>query len=265
MSLKENTLFGVKDKVQIAIKRIQEFEPEEGYHLAFSGGKDSQVIYELTKMSEVKFDAHFNLTTVDPPELVYFIRNNYPDVTIKKPEISMWNLILEKKFLPTRKIRYCCEYLKEGRAQKNNKNEYDRILITGIRSEESSKRSKRKLFENCFKHKLQRYLNPIIDWLESDVWEFIKLKKLEYCKLYDEGYKRIGCIMCPMAGKKGMIRDKNRFPKYYLKYLKTMDRLIKIREKNGMDNLNKNSKDLMHWWIYGKEHKGNPDQTVIFE
>ena len=70
----EATLFGVYDKVETAIQRLRVFEPPEGYYLAFSGGKDSQCIYHLCKEADVRFDAHYSLTTVDPPEAVYFIR-----------------------------------------------------------------------------------------------------------------------------------------------------------------------------------------------
>jgi phosphoadenosine phosphosulfate reductase len=53
-----------------AIANIQKYEPIEGYYLAFSGGKDSQVIYDLVKKAGVKYDVHFHFTTVDPPELL---------------------------------------------------------------------------------------------------------------------------------------------------------------------------------------------------
>lgn len=67
--------FSGKDKVEVAIDRLKSFEPEEGYHLAFSGGKDSVVIKALADMAQVKYDAHYNLTSVDPPELVQCFRN----------------------------------------------------------------------------------------------------------------------------------------------------------------------------------------------
>ena len=54
--LKENTLFGVRDKVAEAIQRLQSFEPADGYYVAFSGGKDSQCIYHLCEMAGVKFE-----------------------------------------------------------------------------------------------------------------------------------------------------------------------------------------------------------------
>ncbi len=272
MSLKELTLFGVKDKVQIAIKRIQEFEPPEGYYLAFSGGKDSQVIYELTRMAGVKFDAHFNLTSVDPPELIYFIKNNYvwvqkkgilfvnrsdQAIQIHKPEISMWKLIPIKLMPPTRKVRYCCEYLKECGG-------IGRIVMTGIRWQESSKRSKRKIIENCYKNKMKQYFNPIIDWTNNDVWDFIKLRKLKYCKLYDEGYTRIGCIMCPMATQRGRLKEMERYPKYYNSYLRAFSRMIIHREEKGLKNTWNTPEEIMNWWIYAPK-KENPDQTIIFE
>jgi phosphoadenosine phosphosulfate reductase len=82
-------MFGYK-KVQNAIGILKQFEPEDGYYLAFSGGKDSICIYQLAKMAGVKFDSHYNLTTVDPPEVVRFIKTEYPDVEIHRPKESMW-------------------------------------------------------------------------------------------------------------------------------------------------------------------------------
>ena len=70
MSLIENTLFGVENKIDKSIMRLKKFEPQDGYWLAFSGGKDSIVILDLAKKAGVKFEAHFNLTSVDPKEVI---------------------------------------------------------------------------------------------------------------------------------------------------------------------------------------------------
>lgn len=127
-----------KDKVQVAIDRLKAFEPTEGYYLAFSGGKDSVVIKALADMAEVKYDAHYNLTSVDPPELVQFIKT-FDDVKIEIPrdkdgkQITMWNLIPKKKMPPTRVVRYCCKELKEMGGK-------GRMVITGVRWAESSNR-----------------------------------------------------------------------------------------------------------------------------
>ncbi len=251
-------MFKKIDKIDIAIKRIKSFEPPEGYYLANSGGKDSIVIDELAIMAGVKFDAHFNLTTVDPPELIYFLKKNYPNVEIHKPKITMWKLIVKELMPPTHIVRYCCKHLKERGGT-------GRIVMTGIRWAESYKRNKRKIIENCLKNKMTQYFNPIIDWSDADVWEFIKMRKLKYCSLYDEGYKRIGCIMCPMAGKNGMIKDSIRFPKYYDSYLRAFDKMLKHRTAKGLKNNWNTPEEVMEWWVYRKKKNGNPDQTVIFE
>lgn len=128
-----------RTKVENAIKRLQSFEPPEGYYVAFSGGKDSQCIYHLCQMAGVKFDAHYNVTSVDPPELVQFIKRQYPDVIFDLPRyadgsrITMWNLIPRKGIPPLRTQRYCCEELKEASGE-------GRIVVTGVRWAESARR-----------------------------------------------------------------------------------------------------------------------------
>ena len=119
-----DTLWG--NRVDTAIKRLRSFEPPEGYFLAFSGGKDSQVIYHLALESGVKFETHYSVTTVDPPELLRFIKKNYPDVIWDRPNKTMWQLIVENAMPPTRRIRYCCRELKEDKGE-------GRIVVTGIR------------------------------------------------------------------------------------------------------------------------------------
>lgn len=104
----EQTLFGTVDKVADAIKLLRAHEPPEGYYLCFSGGKDSVVIYDLAVKAGVKFDAHHNITTVEPPQLMKFIRNHYPDVINEHPPITMYQLIIKKKLPPLRFIRYAC-------------------------------------------------------------------------------------------------------------------------------------------------------------
>lgn len=71
--LHQMNIYG-KDRVQQAIERLQLFEPEEGYYLAFSGGKDSVTVKALMDMADVKYDAHYDVTSVDPPELVQFVK-----------------------------------------------------------------------------------------------------------------------------------------------------------------------------------------------
>ena len=128
-----------KDKVQTAIDRLRTFEPPEGYYLAFSGGKDSVVIKALADMAGVKYDAHYCHTSVEPPELVRFVREYHKDVAIEwhrdkdGNRITMWNLIPKRSFPPTRIARYCCQALKETGGN-------GRMCITGVRWAESANR-----------------------------------------------------------------------------------------------------------------------------
>jgi len=274
MALSEQRIFpdstiGEYDKVQIAIDRLKTFEPPEGYYLAFSGGKDSCCIKALADMAGVKYDAHYNLTTVDPPELVQFIKHQHPDVIIDKPELSMWELIVKKKLPPTRTLRYCCDVLKEGSGN-------GRFIVTGVRWAESARRKNnssglvinygrkieqkikllddnsdaRNMVEQC-QMKSKHILNPIIDWDDSDVWEFINNYQIPYCSLYDEGFKRLGCIGCPMQGGKGMIRNFERWPTYKKMYIRAFQKMVDKRIADGLETDWKTGEDVFDRWIMG--------------
>lgn len=249
MSLIEDTLFEPQlDRVAVAIERLKAFEPPEGYYLAYSGGKDSDVILALAKMSGVKFDAHYNLTTVDPPELVWHIKT-HSEVEIHRPKETMWQLIVRKRMPPTRLKRYCCETLKEGGGN-------GRRVLTGIRAEESPKRAKRQMVESCYKDTTKRYVHPIIDWSSKDVWEFIRTNKIPYCKLYDEGWKRLGCVMCPYSYIK---KEMARWPKiagaYHRAILRAYASLEECGRIEGKQNKHKSGEDMWQWWISGKGKK----------
>ena len=128
------------DRVELAIERLKAYEPPDGYFVAFSGGKDSVVVKTLCDMAGVKYDANYSITTVDPPELVRFVKS-FKDVQMDAAtdrdgkRITMWNLIPKKKMPPTRIARYCCQYLKESNGE-------GRVTVTGVRWAESPNRRK---------------------------------------------------------------------------------------------------------------------------
>jgi phosphoadenosine phosphosulfate reductase len=205
------------EKVKKSIERLKLFEPEDGYYLAFSGGKDSVTCKALMDMAGVKYDATYRVTSVDPPELVRFIKEKHPDVAREVPRdkngkpVTMWNLIPKKSYPPTRVARYCCASLKESGGD-------GRLVVTGVRWAESSNRKKnqgmvtvmgrkaaneilsddfrrtdrggivltndneqsRRMIEQCYKrHKTT--VNPIIEWTDADVWDFIHANTIPYC------------------------------------------------------------------------------------
>jgi phosphoadenosine phosphosulfate reductase len=198
MSLKNNTLFGLEDKVKIAIERIKYNIPKgKQVYVAFSGGKDSICIKKLAEMSKVKHICYYSATTID-----------YPDV-----------------------------------------------VITGIRWEESVRRSKRRMVEHCIKHNDKLIINPIIDWTEKEVWEFIKKYKLPYPKIYDEGFNRIGCFLCPMSKYENKLREIKRYP--------LMAKTFEIFFKKLAVILGRKEQDLFSDYVQGISSKTNTD--TLFE
>lgn len=242
----------------IAIYNLRRYEPPDRYYGAFSGGKDSQTIYELAKKAGVKVEWHYHFTTVDPPEIVRFVKDNYPDVIWDKPEHSMFYWIERKGFLPTRQIRYCCEKLKEYGGK-------GRVVITGVRREESQKRSNRKLYEPDSRNKKTVYLNPIVDWKDKTVWDYIHQNNLKYCSLYDEGFDRIGCIMCPLQGADQMEKEAKRWPKFYKAYESAIRRGLQRAQERGRMSIvsGLTAEDTMRWWIYA-EKSACAEQCMLF-
>ena len=242
-------------------------DPQDGFYLAFSGGKDSQALYHVARMAGVKFRAHMNLTSVDPPEVIRFVKRQYPDVELIKPRRSIYDMARKKHMLPTRIFRWCCAEYKELSGA-------GKVTLVGVRNEESYKRSKRKEFEvsshkfsgnfdqwseheesmvACVGGKDKILVSPIIHWTERDVWQFLnEVVKVPHCKLYDEGYRRIGCILCPMANRKQKIRDMQRFPHVRKKWIDTIQWLI----DNGYLNHNFTDAETgFKWWISEKSYK----------
>lgn len=240
-----------------------------GIHVAFSGGKDSQVLLALTEMAGVRHHAEMQLTSVDPPQVVRFVRENYPQVHLNRPRTTMYKLIIRKHILPTRVIRYCCSEFKEfaGRGS---------VTATGIRRAESSRRKKRtpvemnggsfeingeelmELDENtffsaerketvhCVGNKDKVIINPILDWTEADVWGFLDYHGIPHCSLYDMGYKRIGCILCPMATRKKAEKDLRNFPRFVEKvYL----RAIRTLRTQGYFADFLDEYEVLDWWL----------------
>ncbi len=300
----------LKTKIETSIERIQRFadiadtyspDGKSGYYLAFSGGKDSVVTKRLLDMAGVKYDAHYRVTSVAPPELVRFIKEQHPDVEMEIPRddegnpITMWNLIPQKLMPPTRRVRYCCTKLKETGGN-------DRFVITGVRWAESVTRKKNQGIVTLHGHRgalkdsenfrettkggmiltndndeareeieacptlNKMLLNPIIDWTNADVWGFIQRDRSPYCILYDEGFHRLGCIGCPMAKEHGREREFLRWPKYKAAYLKAFQRMLEVRKDRGLMKgtwgMGTTPQDVFRWWM---EYDVLPGQMDLLE
>lgn len=194
----------------------------------------------------MKFEAHYSQTTVDPPEVTEYIRKFHPDVIWDKPRRSMFQMIIQKGCLPTRNLRYCCEELKEIGGK-------NKTVVTGVRWAESIKRRDRGFYEQSRRVKSKMLLSPILDWDTADVWDYIYSRGLPYCCLYDEGKERLGCIMCPVQGAKGMRDDAIRYPKYYRAYMRAITKMLEMHP-GKYDG--KTPEQVMSWWLRGENAFG---------
>lgn len=245
-----------------------------------SGGKDSAVCKALAARAGIPYEVMHNHTTADAPETVYFVREeakrieaqgvkytiSYP--TFRGERTSLWALIPKKLMPPTRLARYCCEILKERGGE-------GRFIATGVRWEESTKRKNdrgtfevpnknrnkriilnndndesRRMLESC-QLKAKRIVSPIIDWKGRDVWDYILSEKIPYNTLYREGFDRVGCIGCPMAGNCGRQKEFARWPKYRTLYIKAFQRMLDNRRHLNMEDwkMGETGEEVFHWWM----------------
>ena len=242
------------------------YDDTDGFFLAFSGGKDSQALYHITQLAGVKFKAHFSPTTVDPPRVIRFIRREYPECEFGKVEKNIYDMAVEKQILPTTRVRWCCAEYKEmagagkvtligirhaesARRAKRNEVEISNHKFSGDFEQftewqaEKIKKKYKNLNQDQFSYDKEQtvrcisgkdsiLVSPIIDWTEADVWEFLnKVCEVPHCELYDIGYHRIGCILCPMSNYKQKLKECQDFP--YVKE-KWIDAIKKIRAGGGI-------------------------------
>ena len=222
-----------------SILLLKTFEPQNGYHLAFSGGKDSQVLYDITVKSNVKFIAYFCRTSVDPPEVIKFIKENYPEVIFLRPKITMYQSIIKNKILPMRQRRFCCKDLKEYAGT-------GEVTLTGIRSAESNNRKLRLQVELDIS-KMKLMIHPIKDWSDRQVWNYLKRNKIKVNPLYEQGFGRIGCIGCPMASAEMKQMIFIRYPKHKIAYLNTIQKLLDMNLQRNKRY--ENAEDMFNWWV----------------
>ena len=287
------------DKEQTAIQRLQAASEmsltlyEQPLLLTDSGGKDSAVICKLAENAGIPFEICHSHTTADAPETVRHIRKrareyevkgikyNIIQPTYKGESTSMWALIPLKKIPPTRLVRYCCSILKETAGT-------NRFISTGVRWQESAARQNsrgilevndtrkekriiltndndedRRLFETCMR-KAKRTVNPIIDWSGDEVWDYLKDQRVECNPLYCEGFERVGCVGCPMAGKKRSA-EFARWPKFKQMYINAFDRMVQARLQARLPTEWASGKDVFHWWMEDGVLPGQMDFDEFLE
>lgn len=214
----------LQKKVERAIKLIQsasKIASEHGQPLevCYSGGKDSDVILELARMANVPYRAIYKNTGIDPRGTIRHAQEK--GVEIMPPKKKFIDLLAYQGY-PSRRNRYCCQWLKEYKILD--------YAILGIRRDESNARKERyKEPEQCRlyskKEKTRQYF-PILDWTKQDVLDFIDERHIELHPLYynEQGKvdvnRRLGCMACPMASYKARLREFQRYPNMVKTYVR---------------------------------------------
>lgn len=270
-SLQRKLLHSV-ELLRKAEKLALAYDSENGFYLAFSGGKDSQCLYHVAKFAGVKFKAHMNLTSVDPPEVIHFVKTQYSDVELIKPKKSIYQAAVDIGILPTKRVRWCCKEFKESAGA-------GKVTLIGIRHAESSRRAARQEVEisekkysgdieglegyrkarnankrgrkpknnrevtivnadgertlGCIRGQESLLISPIIEWTDDDVWNFLNTIGVAHCELYDQGWHRIGCIGCPMSPAKQKIVENKRWPHVKRNWIKAIKAIRAIPTVGG--------------------------------
>ena len=245
-----------------------------------------------------------SLTSVDPPEVIRFVKRQYPEVTLIKPKASIYQIAVQKNLLPTQRVRWCCNEYKENAGA-------GRVTLIGIRHQESTRRAKRNEveissrkfsgtlegFEQYREEKLKRpkrpscvpsvasdhrssaassgtvygtkgvnitnatsertvgcisgkeslLISPIIHWTERDVWEFLnRVVMVPHCELYDQGWRRIGCIGCPMSSYRHKLMENRRWPHVRQHWIKA---IIAIRNGGVYQRELTIANPVVRYWV----------------
>jgi len=243
----------------LAIDRIREYAPKDGspMRVAYSGGKDSDTILDLVKRAGVPFDAEYRFVPLDPPELRQHVKTKCREpenhLRMAMPAVSLISIARKKSVMPLRHIRWCCEILKEHRSE-------HQLIVTGIRWAESAKRAHRQMVEAC-RRTSQFFLHPIIDWTTSSVWDYLRGRQIDYCKLYDEGWKRLGCVLCPMV--RDLEKQMARWPGIVRVWRKISDAVWHTRHTRHMRHFDTPEKQWA-WWL-NRDAKSEEENCPLFD
>jgi len=247
------------ERVARAIALLKLHEPANGYYLAFSGGKDSCAIKKLAQLAGVKFESEYNSTTIDPPELIRFLKAKHPDVRWSLPEHgNMMKRVAEKSALPpTRMMRWCCEEYKEYGGE-------GRTKIMGVRTAESPSRKKRWV-EVTTDHNKDTVVCPIVHWSDEQLWEFVGAYEVEVCLLYEEGWTRLGCVGCPLNNQ-SRLKEFERWPAFERNWKKAVianwERWRNVPRNDGKPRAQsrfKTGEEMWQWWM--QENRADPHKV----
>lgn len=219
----------LKKKVERALRLLRSITPygDEPLEVAYSGGKDSDVILELTRMSGVPYRAIYKSTTIDPPGTIAHAMRAGADIL--RPRKSFFQLVKEKG-CPSRFKRFCCNELKEYPVLRN--------VVIGVRMDESVARARRyrepvvcRVYNKRKDIRVQQIL-PILDWTLEDEREFIQEQGITLHPHYyrEDGTpdltRRLGCMCCPLMSQRKRLEEFKAHPGILRLYIRAMHKYL---------------------------------------
>lgn len=256
-----------------------------------------EVLHSVTTVDSPITNKHVNEIFKELTEKGIKCEKSIPMGKDGKP-INMWKLIAEHGTPPTRIIRYCCAELKETttpnrvavlgvRAKESSKRQGRDVF--GVRggvyaeakffSLDHTEEVHREALEHenepngsvwdCTLIKVMRenkdaVVNPIYEWSDTDVWEYLKGGHYPYNPMYEMGYHRVGCIGCPLATYKQKQKEFRDFPTYKQNYIRAFDEMLKrANERGRTPKIHwEDGEAVFNWWIEEYKHNVKGQITI---
>lgn len=217
----------LQKKIDFAIRFLKKYDdPEKPIEIAYSGGKDSDVILQLAKEAGINYRAIYKNTTIDPPGTINHAKEMGAEIV--QPKHYTFRQLIAKKGMPNRTRRFCCEELKEYKI-------LDKAVV-GVRREESRKRAERykepTICRIYSKTEKVEHIMPILEWTTQDVADFIEDRKIKCAPVYydEKGNfhpeRRLGCMCCPLASTKKRIEEFKKYPGMVKLYIKAEQQFL---------------------------------------
>lgn len=196
--------------------------------VSYSGGKDSLVSLDLVLKSIGGADVLFNDTDLELPETIVNVNEVTERYGLKLVEASAQNAFWRNIDLfgpPGKDYRWCCKLAKLIPIAKVAKQRWcaGALNIVGQRAFESIDRAKSPV---VWRNKWIPHLvtaTPIQDWNQLAVWLYIYRCGLPYNRLYDEGFERLGCYLCPSSYLAEFIEVERKYPDLWGRWLSKLD------------------------------------------
>lgn len=252
----------LQKKIDAAIRLLKAYDnPDEPIEVAYSGGKDSDVILQLAKEAGINYRAIYKNTTIDPPGTINHAKEMGAEIV--QPKNYTFRQLIAKKGMPNRLRRICCEELKEYKILNR--------AVVGVRREESIKRAERykepTICRVYSKNEKVEHIMPILEWTTQDVAEFIEDRKIKCAPVYyDEQGKfhperRLGCMCCPLASTKKRIEEFKKYPGMVKLYIKAEQEFLESH-KDSVSARN-HSGDAIECFVHDVFFPGSREWSVV--